>query len=638
MSQREITIAQVLRDLAREYSTIVPEREVMDRVLAIRPSQARDPYASIRERLRWDGEDTGWLRLGGGKMIPRHRVLLGLCFRVVPSDDELAEGQLDRMALLPFIPLRGSEPVQFEDAHGRALYLPLQHEHASRQPKRKAGVQTFAEWLRAHHFTPGDSLIVTVKQLEPTILRLEYEPAGAFRADDVLRQERELLDALIEPFKRDRSQMLMPDQAILPIYAQASWRTEYPGRPWQALVEADRRLRLIDGIMIADAGFRRPLDILFADPELDELRESLDRELVDRIKAFQDELRASRRAAQERGVWNGMAPRASTARVIFDMQSGSSVMLQPEPIDALQDYAMRIEEQLASGAYAADEDDWLDLDEDDDDDLFDGDDDDADAMDALLTQNPALADASQKLLNALTPDEMERLQSARSFEEAQMILAGRLQHLMRQDPDVFATLVPYSTEQHHTNNNGQHPPAPDSELILEPLPEGVLDDDDDDSWDDQDLDDQPVPRSDVLNRSNELMDSFYQHLRAQGKSQQTASMRSGDLWVYADFLASYYDRTLDQGDYTTLDECLFFYYPRKVMNGSQRAVREMCTSLKQFYAFLRQQRLIQDDSFAQAMWLRRDQAAQLLDIYEQIDADSPEFDRMFVYLFAPYTV
>ena len=46
---------------------------------------------------------------------------------------------------------------------------------------------------------------------------------------------------------------------------------------------------------------------------------------------------------------------------------------------------------------------------------------------------------------------------------------------------------------------------------------------------------------------------------------------------------------------------------------------------------------IKDDSFAQAMWRRRDQAARTIELYDQIDGDSPQFERLFAHLFAPYT-
>jgi hypothetical protein len=71
MEQSEPTISSILLELADEYSGIVSEREVFERVLARRPSHAKDPYASIRNKLRYDAIETGWVRLGGGELIPR---------------------------------------------------------------------------------------------------------------------------------------------------------------------------------------------------------------------------------------------------------------------------------------------------------------------------------------------------------------------------------------------------------------------------------------------------------------------------------------------------------------------------------------------------------------------------------------
>jgi site-specific recombinase XerD len=117
----------------------------------------------------------------------------------------------------------------------------------------------------------------------------------------------------------------------------------------------------------------------------------------------------------------------------------------------------------------------------------------------------------------------------------------------------------------------------------------------------------------------------------------TARVRARSLHVYAEFLAAYYSRSLIEGDYATLDECLFFYYPRRVMNTSPRQIREIGTSVKQFYAFLKQRGVIDDDRFATAIWRRRQQAARVVEIYDQIASDSPEFGRLFTLLFHPYS-
>src|SRR5690348_9809107 len=126
MEQSEPTISSILLELADEYNGIVAEREVFDRVLARRPSQAKDPYASIRNKLRYDAIETGWVRLGGGELIPRRVALQGLRFRVIPSEEEFAGDLLARVWLIPFVSLREPAP-RLEDADGRVIQSRATH-------------------------------------------------------------------------------------------------------------------------------------------------------------------------------------------------------------------------------------------------------------------------------------------------------------------------------------------------------------------------------------------------------------------------------------------------------------------------------------------------------------------------------
>jgi hypothetical protein len=104
MPREEQTIATILQDLATQYHGVVAEREVMDRVLERRPSRAKDPYAGIRDKLRYDGPRVGWVRLGGGELIPLHAALEGLRFRIIPSDDEFSGDMIQLSRLTPFVP------------------------------------------------------------------------------------------------------------------------------------------------------------------------------------------------------------------------------------------------------------------------------------------------------------------------------------------------------------------------------------------------------------------------------------------------------------------------------------------------------------------------------------------------------
>jgi hypothetical protein len=645
MAQQEITISRVLQELAQAYDTIINERELFERVLQRRPSQAKDPFASIREKLRWDGAQVGWVRLGGSQVVPLRVVRTGLRFRIIPSDDEYHNDQLLRYQLLPFITPYDTT-IELKDVNGRPV-APPQGKGAPRDPTfiPAATPLPLGDWFRRSSFQQGDTILVTITQHEPLVLYLEREPAAAFRPDDVLRQERELIDSVVKVVERSRSNLIPAEEAILPIYARADWRTSYPGRPWKHLIENDRRLRLVDELFIASSSFRRPLDSLF---ENDENRDDEEAALLEQINAFQAEVLTSRRTDADQGIWDGKSSRASTARMIFDTQDGTTTVVFLDPVDALQDHHAQIEEQLTQGDYG--EEGWesgID-DEESFDGFDDGDEfssiDEIDDIQNFMAENPALAEAAQKLMAALTPDEVERLQRADSAEEAQQILAGRLQRLLPSDPSLFATFEIYDPlKRSNGDGNGYHNGHGDVvENEIDPfMLESWSDDDDDDDWED-DFSAELIPGDTVASReaiarSNDLIERFHQHLRGQGKSESTATSRIGDIWIYADFLANYYSRSLVEGDYATLDECLFFFYPRKVLNSSPRAAREICTSIKQFYIFLRAHNLA-NDNFAQAMWRRRDQAARVVELYEHIDSDSPRFERLFAHLFAPYTV
>jgi hypothetical protein len=649
MTQSEPTISSILLELADEYEGVVAEREVLDRVLQRRPSQAKDPYASIRNILRYESSESGWVRLGSGKLIPRRIALQGLRFRVMPSDDEFAGDLLARSWLMPFVSLR-LQKIQLQDMAGR----PILTKKASLPDTGNRFIFSLGEalslgsWFKQTDFEPGDSIIVTILQPDPMTLRLEREPAAAFRSGEVITQEKELIDEIAAQVARNRSNMQYSEDLVLPIYARSEWRTGYPGRPWQQLVEADRRLRLLDGLYISDRSFRRPLDLLLGDKQQEQDWEEEDRELLNEITSFQTTLLASRREAAERGLWNGIAPRASTGQVIYDMREGTSQVIYPGVVDALVDHTDEIEQRVERGDFADEEwdddieaDELVDLEFDTD---LEGDDElldieDIEDMQAFMDQNPALVEATQKLMSSLSPAEIEKLHAAETPDQVQIILTNHLNTLLGNNPRLFAELtpeLPASTTNGIGDGNGNGHGVDQDELL------GIEEDDWDEQSDDadewlEDLDDDEEAVDQVIERSNDLMERFYQSLVEQGKSESTAASRTGDLWVYADFLSSYYNRGLEDGDYATLDECLFFYYPRKVLNNSARSARDMCTSFKQFYAFLRAEGVISDDAFAQAIWRRRDQAARVIELYDRIDSESPQFERLFAYLFAPYT-
>jgi hypothetical protein len=597
MTHHEPTIAHILRLLANEYDGPVDERRVLERVLERRPSSAKNPYATIRERLRWDGLTLGWLRLNRSQLVPLRIALQGLRFRCLPRQRDLQTGLLPLVHLQPFAGLRNYD-CALRDAAGQAMpFVDLDAEQG-----REAALPAFdlRSWYARSGFQPGDSILVTVASAEPLVLQIEREPRDEFRAAAVAAQDAELVERIVERVRRSQAALMPCDEVVLPIFATAPWRNAYPGSPWQHLVMRDGRLQLVDDIFLTSQRIGS-LHLFGADEVFEQAaggerdHQASDNALFAEIEALQRELHRSRRRDADAGLWSGQVQRASAGFGSMDDEPGRGIFGSLDPA-------------LAEGDWG---DDW------DPDGIF--------TEDEIDMDDPATIDAARQRMLELIPHEAaQRLETARP-EEAELIVAQHLNMLLARAPELFPRieLVPPEEE-------------------IEPSGDGLFSGDWQDAWDDDSVDDLGDELDDdggvdAFAANGDLIGQFHDYLLEMGKSGGTARIRTRALHIYADFLASYYGRTLAEGDYATLDECLFFYYPRRVMNTSARQVREICTALKQFYAFLKQRGLIGDDRFAEALWRRRDQAARVVEIYEHISSESPNFELLFERLFLPYT-
>lgn len=602
MNQHEPTIATILRLLAGEYDGPVEERRVLERVLERRPSSAKNPYATIRERLRWDGLTLGWLRLNRSQLVPLRIALQGLRFRCIPRPRDIAAGLLPVAHLQPFAGLRNYE-CTLRDLSGATLpFVDLDAERG-----RDAALPAFdlRAWYAAAGFEPGDSIVVTIAGAEPLVLQIERERRDAFHPAAVAAQDAELVETIVDRVRRSQAALIPCDEVILPIFATAPWRNAYPGSPWQHLVVRDGRLQLVDDIFltsqrIGSLNLFGTDEVFTAGPRADRDFQASDSALLAEIDSLQRELRGSRQRDADAGLWSGQVQRASaTFGALDDGDAGRHPLLGG------------LEADLAEGGWEVAE-EW------DPDGIFGGD-------DEVDLDDPATVDAARRrMLSLLSPEDAERYSAARP-EEAELIVARNLNMLLTRAPELFPRIemVPPDDEQDN-------------------IPDGLLSGDWQEAWDDDQVEDlgdelEGDEAMDAFAASGDLISQFHDYLLEMGKSEGTARVRSRALNVYADFLASYYARTLADGDYATLDECLFFYYPRRVLNTSARQVREICTALKQFYAFLLQRGVIVENGFAEAIWRRRDQAARVVEIYERISSESPSFELLFERLFLPYT-
>ncbi|MBV9852263.1 MAG: hypothetical protein JO250_21560, partial [Armatimonadetes bacterium] len=265
-------VAQVIAALDAPIS----RQDLVDRVLALHPSQARRPADRVLAEVR---QHTDLVRLEDGRFAPPDWILRGVRFRHVPTPIDSANGivpifpcfvpfLLERDAAggpgaPPLLTLRdqatGAE-IAWEpfDLHG-SLLLDGPGENAIHFQ-----ALNLRPWFHRHQFAPGDSLMLTIEDPRRAIFRLGYEAAADADRAGIAVQDATMeavLTALVEKSTSEQPFIEEIIPAALARLHEAARR--YPGSHWYTVVTRSPRLRPVDDYAIARATFRRPIDRLF---------------------------------------------------------------------------------------------------------------------------------------------------------------------------------------------------------------------------------------------------------------------------------------------------------------------------------------------------------------------------------------
>jgi hypothetical protein len=650
MRRGEPTYPEILEALSHEYEGPIPERELAERVLAIKSSTAKTARHQLQTLLRDESVRFGWLRLPKGMVSPLRLAMANLRFRVIPSPNEVAEQHLERQSLHPFLLVFMHElTVRFEGHDDLQFHTVRLREHIP-----------LKDWMERVHFQSGDSILVTIQSYPPMVMSFEHEPAAAFQPDRVQAQEQELVELAVQQFSTKRSKRVEAYKIILPAYAAAPWRTQYPGRPWQQVLAEDERVEVLyDGLMLQ-------LQEASAYGRVSRSKQGK-KSLFEQIAELQSDLRALRQTMIQRGYWDGVVQRV-TASLLFGFNDKSTPPM--EPIDATQDYSAQIDERAKDGYYdRMFVDEILDFEE-----LFDQDDDYElmgtlfDTIDLTLSYDYQLDETSvssmqeftlfeeqERLIKVLGAERIARLEQAQTESEALKLLITFLNELMDKEPSLFEELVitPSQAKQKmnsDSNGNGLHLPI-DESLLLSDDP--FEDEDESEFFDEEEFEDEEFEDEDfedelinaernalimqAINRSTQLLQRFFDAQLEQGQDARTAQERVRFMSHYASFLGTFYQQSLEMSTYAMLDEYLFFVFPRQNRLPSRKDVRAMCLALKQFYAFLRAERIIASDAMIQELYRHRNLVVRLVSLYEQINSSPRSFGHLFARLFEPYT-
>lgn len=250
--ENPITLEAAVEQANAELDGPTPVAEFIRRVLAIRPSAAKQPEQQVRNRLSgyWN---KAWVYLDARVVIPLRVVMQGARFRIVLSRLESRRGILFfdphfrgfvRFGLAPdglILLDAAGQPIPAHPTKIRIAHKSFLGDYTS-----EADAWNAATWFKSLKAREGDSLLVTVEDWEAGRYRLEHELAGRRRFDEVDRKNRELADLLFQVLEEAHNESISGVAAVAKAYARMADPRGYPGDHWTTVVERDSRMKLSD--------------------------------------------------------------------------------------------------------------------------------------------------------------------------------------------------------------------------------------------------------------------------------------------------------------------------------------------------------------------------------------------------------
>ncbi len=248
--EKPITLEQAVQRVIGELDGPTPVAEIVRRVLEIRPSSAKHPEQQIRSQISGHWNKT-WVYLDAKTISPLRVAMQGARFRIVLSRLEIKHGALFfEPNFYGFTRLR-ADPASLTLLDTAGQPLPASPTTIKLERKSSLGNYSYqvaawdvAAWFKSLKARDGDSLLVTVEDWEAGRYRLEHEPAGRRRFDELDRANRELADLLFGALEEAHSEGVSSLEAIPKAYARLTDPRGYPGDHWRKVVERDNRMKL----------------------------------------------------------------------------------------------------------------------------------------------------------------------------------------------------------------------------------------------------------------------------------------------------------------------------------------------------------------------------------------------------------
>jgi hypothetical protein len=316
--EKSLTLSQAIEQALAQLQGPIQVDEFAERVLAIRPSRAKNPVASVRSHVRLEEAGETVAFLDRQTLVPLRIAMQGVRFRTVLSRQEASRGVLCIEPAFRCFRRPGLAPqdMQLLDADGRPL--PTRLVTLKQQLTGTLGAFThealafeLGDWFRAHRARRHDSVLVTIDDWQQGRFRLAHEAAKRRRQQDIERQNRELADLLFDMLEASRHEQLYTHRAISTAYARLSEARGYPGDHWIDVVAADDRIEW-DGFVIRYSDSRSPFEAMLRSGAPRRPDEPYSPEQARQVYRFKAALR------HRPGLWRRLELQGSQTLVDFD--------------------------------------------------------------------------------------------------------------------------------------------------------------------------------------------------------------------------------------------------------------------------------------------------------------------------------
>jgi hypothetical protein len=264
------TYDEVIAELLRTATGPVPAAALTNRMLAARPSSAKNPVQAMRQYL---SEAAGRLLVfvDPDTVLPLHLAYRGARFRLPLDRDSVKRGRVSiGDSVYRYLPWNfPPERLRFVDTAGQPITFRVQRisekiETPLGQTDAELWFADLGDWLRAEKVNARDHLLVTIVDWEHGVFQLDREPFSKHDPAQRAARNRLLADIFYNLLENAKYEQIFAHQAVPSAYARLPDKDGYPPDDWVAVVAADERL-YTDGWQIRYRDSRPTLFDLFDD-------------------------------------------------------------------------------------------------------------------------------------------------------------------------------------------------------------------------------------------------------------------------------------------------------------------------------------------------------------------------------------